>query len=510
MRVLFIYPNLNCQIGFNYGVACLSAALKSRGHETRLLNLNEKLGPVPDDEAILREIDAWKPGVAGFSAVTTQFEYAKRIAGRIRERYDIPIAVGGVHATMVPEEVMALPCVDFACVGECEESFPELVDALDRGGDTSSIPGVWARRGGEVVPNPVRPLPDLSKLPMKDYSIFDFQRMIDAKDGWVGLMASRGCPYRCTYCFNHEMFQRYRDDLGVSAAEVNYVRHHPVESVLSEIRFLLSSYTGIKMFIFDDDLFTHDKEYVLEFCRRYPEVSKVPLTVNAHVRRFDAEIAAALKKAGCRLVKFGIESGSPRIRKEVMNRHMTNEDIVGALETARKAGLETSAFVMFGLPREGRKEIMETVRLLALARPTRFRWSIFYPFPGTRAHKIADEEGCLDRGKMCSLTNFFEESALDFGPEHNLFVKKLRRTLPWEVNAAMPESSDVYAPLLRMASALSDAEWDRWQEGLLDLDSRLSGLLASTRTPHYAIRYNEFMAVMETGPGGEQREDGPS
>ena len=101
--------------------------------------------------------------------------------------------------------------------------------------------------------------------------------------------------------------------------------------------------------IFDDDLFTHDKAYLLSFCERYPGVSDVPLTVNAHVLRFDPEIAKALKAAGCRIVKFGVESGSPMIRRNVMNRHMSNETIIRAFATAREAGVETSAFLMFGL-----------------------------------------------------------------------------------------------------------------------------------------------------------------
>ncbi len=503
MRVLFIYPNLDCQIGFNYGVASLSAVLKKAGHETSLININEKLGPVPSADEIVRRIESWRPGLVGFSAVTTQFEYVKEVSARIRERSRVPIAVGGVHATMVPAEVMDVPSIDFACVGECEESLPELVSALETGKDATRLRGVWARRDGRTVGNPVRPLPNLSALPMKDYSIFDFQRMIDAKDGWVGLMASRGCPYRCTYCFNHEMFNRYREDLGVSASGVNYVRHHPVGHLLDEIGFLLSNYSGIRMFIFDDDLFTHDRDYVLDFCARYPGVSDVPLTVNAHVKRFDSEIASALKRAGCRLVKFGIESGSPRIRKEVMNRHMSNAEIAGAFRTAHEAGLETSAFLMFGLPREGEREIMETVGLLAETRPTRFRWSIFYPFPGTRAHRMAEEEGFIDPGKMKSLRNFFEESCLDFGPDLNLFIKKLRRTLPWQVNASMPESAAVYGPLLDAIAGIPEKPWDEWQGAFVDLDRRLSELLAAAGTPHYSVKYNEFMAVLN--PGGQGR-----
>lgn len=497
MRVLFVYPNVNCQIGFNYGVASLSAVLRRAGHRTALLNLNEKLAPLPGDEAFRQSVRSFEPDLVGFSVVTTQYPYARKLARLVKEcRPDLPVAMGGVHATMVPGEVLADSCTDFACVGESEESFLELVEVLDRGGDTTQLRGIWARRDGRVIANPVRPLPDLAALPPKDYGIFDFQRMIDAKSGWVGLMASRGCPYRCTYCFNHEMFQRYRTELGVSAARVGYVRHHPVDHVIDEIGRLLHTYTGIRMFIFDDDLFTHDKPYVLSFCERYPGVSDVPITVNAHVLRFDADIARALRKAGCRLVKFGIESGSARIRKHIMNRHMSNESIVRAFRTAREAGLETSAFLMVGLPTEGRAEVEETLDLLARTAPDRMRWSLFYPFPGTRAHGIAVREGCLDPARMQALQNFFEDSCLDFGPEHDLYLRKLRRTLPWEVNARSGgPAAPVYRRLVAEVEAMDEKEWETFEQGFLERDKALSEDFLRRGTPHWAIRYNEFMAV---------------
>jgi radical SAM superfamily enzyme YgiQ (UPF0313 family) len=496
MRVLFIYPNVRCQIGFNYGVASLSAVLRAAGHETGLINLNEKLAPIPSAEEVAEEVAAFRPGLVGFSAVTTQFPYARELAAAVKARLDVPVVVGGVHATMVPEDVLADPNIDFACVGESEASLLELVTAIESHTDTASIRGVWTRRQGELVRNPVRPLPDLGPLPPKDYTIFDFQKMIDAKSGWVGLMASRGCPYRCTYCFNHEMFQRYKTELGVSAAKVGYVRHHPVEAVLGEIDHLLRTYRGIRMFIFDDDLFTHDKAYLLSFCERYPGVSDVPITVNAHVLRFDLEIAQALKSARCRLVKFGVESGSPMIRRNVMNRHMSNETIIRAFATARDAEVETSAFLMFGLPREGRAEVEETIALLAAAAPSRLRWSIFYPFPGTRAYKLSEAEGYLDRAKMDSLRNFFEDSCLDFGPEHNLYIRKLRRTLPWEVNVAQGgEAAGIYRAELDRVGAMSQEEWAEWEPAFLDRDREIAADLASRGIEHYAIRYNEFMAV---------------
>ena len=108
---------------------------------------------------------------------------------------------------------------------------------------------------------------------------------------------------------------------------------------------------------------------------------------NAHVRMFDEETASILKEAGCRIVKFGVESGSDRIRRDALHRYMTNRDIENAFGAAHKFGLHTSAFVMIGLPGEEKADVMETIRLLSRVRPGRFRWTLFFPFIGTKAYE---------------------------------------------------------------------------------------------------------------------------
>jgi len=496
MRVLFIYPNLYAQIGFNYGVAFLSAVLKQRGHKTALLDVNEQLGYPLDLERIWQDVQKFRPDLIGLSIVTNQYQYATKIARFLRERTNIPMIAGGAHVTMAPEEVLSDGLFDYACVGEGEHALAELVARMEKGDRTDTVLNIWARTKDGLSKNPVRPLPDLSQLPMKDYEIFDFQHMIDAKDGWVGVMASRGCPFRCTYCFNHKMVELYERDTGLKGRKLNYIRHHPVDDVIGELKMLLGKYQQIKQFIFDDDLFTYDRAYLLEFSRRYRAEVGVPFVCNAHTKVFDDEMARALKDAGCDLVKFGVESGSERVRRNILSRYMSNEDIARAFETAHRVGLETSAFIMFGFPHETIDDIQMTIDLLARISPTRMRWAIFFPYVNTEAYRISNEGGFIDFEKMRTLSSFMYESCLNFGPEQNLFIKKLQKTFPWHVNARLDGgSAAVYKNLVDAVNGLGEGAFDQVADQVVSFDKALSRMVSAVGLPHYEIKYNEFMAV---------------
>ncbi|MDY6987991.1 MAG: radical SAM protein [Thermodesulfobacteriota bacterium] len=497
MKVLFIYPNANSQLGFAYGIAHISSVLKQAGHTVDLWQLCEDISPLPSKSEFIARLSDMAPDVIGFSVVTNQWAYAQELAKWAREATSAPLVCGGIHALAAPEEILRTGLFDYVFRGEAEEAFLEFVEKWSRQEDVTEVRNLGHIQNGNIRINPVRPLPELKELPPKDYDIFDFQKIIDAKNGWVGLMASRGCPFSCTYCFNHQMVKYYRKDLHCSFKELNYIRHFDIEQMIAEIDYLLSHYRNINMFIFDDDLFTFYRPYVAAFCQAYKKVCSIPFVVNAHVGFFDAERARSLAEANCKIVKFGVESGSARIRRQILNRHMTNEKISKSIQTAHAFGLHTSVFLMIGLPGETLDDLMATIRLMAAAKPGRYRWSFFYPFPGTKAHELSAKFSHIDYKKMEQLENFTERSCLDFGEAHNLFLKKVGSLMPWFVNAYSDlPVADFYRKKLDEMLSLDSREWEQRAPGVVDEDKSMSGHFVKQGMSHYAIKYNPFMGVI--------------
>ena len=497
MKILFIYPNADSQAGFNYGVAHIAGVLAGACHKVVFWQLCESLGPLPTREQFADRLREEAPDLLAFSVVTNQWNYARKLAAWAREVLSVPVVCGGVHALAAGREILESGCFDYIFRGESEEAFLEFVDRLGSGRPVEDVENLGLVRDGGIRINPVRPLPDLERLPFKLYEVMDFQRLIDAKNGWVGLMASRGCPFSCTYCFNHQMVATYRNDLKCTFRELNYIRRFTADRMVHEIKYLLENYRRIKTFIFDDDLFTFDKSYVKEFCRAYRRTCDIPFVVNAHVNFFDAECAASLRSANCKVVKFGVESGSERIRKTILNRYMSNEDIIRAVRIVNDAGMHSSVFIIIGFPHEGPQDVLDTVRLLAAAKPGRFRWTYFFPFPGTKAYEITLQGGFIDSKKREELTNFTDESCLDFGSEHNLFLKKVGRAMPWFVNAHSDlPAADFYRRKVEEIMNMDQDHWNRVASDIRRQDSEISKTLSREVLSHYAIKYNPFMAVI--------------
>ncbi len=499
MRVLFIYPNIDCPAGINHGLAMMSGVLKAAGHETKLIHVNEGLWDVPSHHEIIEEVREFDPGIIGYSVMSQQYDWTCEVSKAIRKAMpDVPQVIGGVHCTMVPDEVTRDGVFDYVGVGECDFAFKELCERLETGrDDPKTTPNFrYLDAEGNIAKNDMMPFPDLDEMPPKDYDLFDLKRILGGKNGWLGILTSRGCPYKCTYCFNKEIVDLYLEEGGAKNAK-EYLRHYSVERILDEIRDLKTRFPAVNTVIFDDDLFTLDRKYVHEFSEKYKASElDLPFVVNAHVSVFDEDMAGSLAEAGCTIVKYGLESGSDRVRKEVLWRFTPDFKIERALAAAHKFDMHTSTFIMIGLPTETREELYETIKVCARVQMGRFRWAVFFPFPGTAGFRISEEKGLIDHDRMGSLGNYFDGSCLKFDAEQDLFLEKLSRVFHWYVNAETDwESAPIYRELCEKVETMSREDWTKYKREVKQIDRDLSEELLAKDITHYSLRYTHVMGV---------------
>jgi anaerobic magnesium-protoporphyrin IX monomethyl ester cyclase len=402
LKVTFIYPDF-----FQYpdgsfmpegriylGIATLSAVLKEAGHETSLIHV---VAP-PEREWLVERVKEHKPDLVGFSSTTHMFRHVASWAGWLRGELDVPVACGGVHPTIATREVAETPGIDFACVGEAEDTLLELCGALSAGEDPSIIRGLWAERpDGSIARNAARPLrTDLDSLPFPDRTIFDADLFCEDQHPRGTVMASRGCPFNCTYCSNHAQKSVYPNPS-------EYVRFRSPENVVSEIERMVAEDGRIEYIRFDDDILTVERDWFARLSALYKERVAMPFICNSRVNFMSEETAAALADMGCIVVCMGIESGNPWLREKVLNRRMSNEQISRAFGQCRDAGMKTVSTNMFGLPLEDTSMVLDTVKLNGLCHPDTIQVSTFIPYPSTELYRLCEEKGLMDGGRVDSI-----------------------------------------------------------------------------------------------------------
>jgi anaerobic magnesium-protoporphyrin IX monomethyl ester cyclase len=422
MKVLFIHCNINTGNNPHFvpGVGSISSILKEAGHSTALIFIQEEV----DRDFLLKRIEEEDPGLIAFSTLTNQMGYIRHYSRWIKERFSLPIIYGGVHATVVSDEILAGDEASIVCIGEGEFPMLELVERLEKGRSYEDIPNLWVKASdGSITKNPPRPLiQDLDSLPFPDRELFSYrQLLLDNPMAATLLMAGRGCPFACKYCVNNTLHRLYRG-LG------KYVRMRSPERVLEELRFLVTTYGLDRLFIYDDT-FTYDHLWLEHFCDLYRTEFRLPFSINLRVDTVNERVLRMLREAGCEMIVAGVESGSERIRREIMGRKMSNEQILHVFRIADELGMKTWTNNMIGMPTETPEDVEETIRLTRLIRPNNIQITVFYPFPGTELYDLCKKEGYFsDRQKT---TIFEEESILDLptlsNEEIRRSVKEIKR-----------------------------------------------------------------------------------
>lgn len=397
MKVLFVYPDYKINVEprsgrmlgveeggwYMEGVASLSAVLKGAGHEVGLYHLTSPVGREEFQAALRRE----GPDLLGFVTMTREYPQVRDYVRWAKDCLDVPVICGSYHPTTLPEEVIGTEGVDMICRGEGEDSLLELVKRMDAGEDYRDIASIWVKDGEEVRSNPVRPLiEDIDVLPLPDFAIFDFSRLISTRINTGVVILSRGCPYSCTYCSNKKMRDIYPN-------KSRYSRFHSPEYSIEYLKKLLSVCPQIQYLNFRDDILPWKGGWLERFTELYRKEINLPFICNYRANLVTTEIVRMLRKAGCYQMFFGVESGNDFIRNQVLNRHMSREKIVAAFAACREAGIKTVAYNMVGLPYEDKYRVLDTIKLNVEIKADHSLSPIYYPYPDTVLFERAVEEG---------------------------------------------------------------------------------------------------------------------
>lgn len=378
MRILFLEIDTDAEWAVcSLGPAFLASVARSRGHHVEMLRVGLEQ-PTSAVETHVRDV---APDLIGISMTTRQWLRARDIANAICKVSDVPIIAGGLHATFSPEDVLREPGFAAVCLGEGEGPFAALLDHMAAGGQvaTTRLQNIWIKGGRH--PGLAPPVAEIDAVP------FMARDMLDERWGVVHMTTQRGCPFPCTYCAAR-MYDQLYEGIG------KYGRRRSMASVMAELHAIRAA-GPLSYVIFLDDTFTINHPWVYDFCEAFPAEIGVGFSIHARAETMKPKLIKALADAGCKHIVYGVESGSERIRREVMKRPVSNDRLVEIFEATKAAGIMVTANYMLGLPDETPDDLQATIDLHHRLDPLDFGYFVFYPFPGTQLFQTCRQRGYL-------------------------------------------------------------------------------------------------------------------
>ena len=380
----------------------LSSWVKKGGHSVELM-ITEGLSV----DEIATRISEKGTQILAYSIMTGEHTYYFDLNKELKKRLDVFSVFGGPHPTFLPE-MIDHEGVDACCLGEGDIAFPELVNRIEQGLDYHDVDNFWFKVDGKIIKNEIGPLVDMDSLPFPDRHLMYTADPLLAKNGIKTSMTMRGCPYLCTYCFNHAY-----NEMNKGKGDV--IRPRTVDSIIAEFKLLMQDYP-LEFIQFSDDTFLlHSKEWMDEFAEKFPKEIGVPFSVSIRPNVVMSDLVGSLKKAGCWNVWMGVECGNNEVATDLLKRHLTNEKIFEAMDALHKADLRVFTQNMIGLPIDDPLKIdFETLDFNIKLKPY-FGWSsILYPFPATPIGKVAMENGFFHGNFDDVNISNKSESCLDF------------------------------------------------------------------------------------------------
>lgn len=376
MKILLIHPKFDTHIIVpSLGLGYLAATLKEAGHEVMILDcLLKNIGPDEFKTFLSNE----KPDLVGVNGMTTYFSSAIKYVTAAKEQ-GITTCMGGPHVTSLPERSLSESKADFIVVGEGDNTIVNLVNAIENGEPFKDIKGIGFIDNNEIIINPRAELiNDLDSLPFPAWDLMKPKSYPIAPHGAfvkrfpvAAITTTRGCQLNCSFCASKTTW-------------LQKLRFRDPQKIVDEIEMLNKEF-GVKEFHFEDDNFTSKRSHALEVCkeiiaRKLDIVWACPNGVR--IDKLDEELLGYMKKSGCYLLAFGIESGNQRVLNNV-HKHLKLEIVPKVLKLVKKKGIETWGFFILGLPGETYSSAKDTVNFALNNNFDRAQFCIFTPLPGS-------------------------------------------------------------------------------------------------------------------------------
>ncbi len=360
----------------------IAALLRARGFEVLLTDcMAEELSV----EATIRKIVHFNPKLVILNFSTTTFNHDKDFTLRLKKILPRShLTAIGIHVTTLPEQTLIETALDSIIRNEPEMTALNLAENLRGRGRLRYIKGLSYRGNPSFVNNQTRPFIDkldLLPFPARDLLKNEHYKMPIYNRPYTLIIASRGCPNNCSFC----------------TARLYYgskIRYRSVENVLEEVEEILKI-QKIRDITFWADTFTYERNYVLKICRGIKDRGlKFRWMCNARVDKVDLELLKMMKASGCQIISYGVESGVQKTLNRI-NKNITLKQISQAIFWTRKAGIESAAHVIFGLPGETEATIKQTIKFVKEIDPDYIQFYSAIPFPGTKFYDEAAKKGWI-------------------------------------------------------------------------------------------------------------------
>jgi len=357
MKCLFVHFSIDTTVYYSHAIASLSAVAKSINFDVDLLIIRNR-----NYKEYAKTITEKLPNVVAFSLTSLYWEEGTLLAEQIKKETTIPLWVGGNHINALPESFYDSP-FDAACYGDGESVFKQALISLALGNAYHCSSWLVKPDNTKIKHNITT---SYHEYPMPDIQLFPPETILE----YPSLYFSKGCVFSCNYCMSR------------NGGYANQIRWKTIERAIDEC-IQLVNYCNPSELYFDDDTFVKNVTWITSFLRAYSNTIKIPFYCNSRPELLSDKICELLSNNYCRGVGIGIESGSEQIRKNILGRNMSNEQIKNAFAKCKAYGLETWSFNMVNIPKETIKDLYKTIEINKIINPDYIRVSIFTPFPGS-------------------------------------------------------------------------------------------------------------------------------